>query len=228
MEAAYKRDKETRDIAEGFYKSLVKFLKTRSDELVPWKHGGVVVMAGKFWKHPNAHNLGVIFVPKVRGLSGGMGRIAGNLKVMLFPIMMGPGDKRHLDTRLIKDTVIHEMIHFLDPGYGKGGGIKKYEKTKKTPTAVDRRAYVNDPGEWNALWQEGAAKFERMLRGGGLAQYPKVRKHFFGDGSLAQMRARVDQFWEKEFFKYMSSKTKRKFDKRFAQLWTAVKKEGLL
>lgn len=227
MEASYQRDKKIRDIAEDFYKSLVKFLKTRSDELVPWKHGGVVVMAGKFWKHPKAHKLGVIFTPKVRGLSGGVGRVGG-LKVMIFPIMIGPGDKRHLDTRLIKDAVIHEMIHFLDPGYGKGGGIKRYEKTRKSPATVDRKAYMNDPGEWNALWQEGAAKFERMIRSGGLARNPKVREHFFGDGSLAQMRVRADQFWEKEFFKYMSSKTKRKFDKRFAQLWTAMKKEGLL
>jgi len=233
-EATYQRDVKVRKTAEEFYKALVKFLRNRSDELVPRKtEGGYSVHAMEFWKHPKARNFGVIFIPqkeKLHGfeMAGGLGK-AGNIDVLLFPIMMGPYDKRHLVTRLDRNFVVHEMIHFLDPAYGKTGDIRRYHRGDKT---LDTKKYYNEPGEWNAFWQEGAAKAERFLRTNLLKvqerHRKKMRETYFGDGSLKAVRDRVKKFWDANFLENMSKKTARKFDKRLARLWKQWKDEGLL
>lgn len=222
-EATYGRDRVARKIATDFYEALVKFLKTRSDELAyRSSDGGFGVHAMEFWRHPKARNLGVIFTPSTGGQRmGGMG-VAGGLKVVVFPIMLKPGDKSHLATRLNKDVVIHEMIHFLDPGMGKGASsAKRYDSGEEA-------GYYNSPAEWNAYWQEGAAKFERAF--GWHANDPALHgmmiKKFFGDGSLKQAREKAEHFWDQGFLDSMNVQTRRKFDKRFAQLWKAAKSRG--
>lgn len=223
VEATYQRDKAYRDTAEDFYYALVKFLKTRPEQMEPRESdGGFLVYAMQFWRHPLARKLAVVFTPrpKMGVVKSGIGT-AGSMKVLVFPVMMGPGDRRYLDTRLNKDIVVHEMVHCMDPGFGKArGSAKRFD-------AGNAAGYYNTPGEWNAYWQEGAAKFERLLSNDGMRS-PQAFKTFFGDGSLEEIGKRVKHFWEPNFIESMSTKTSRKFDKRLAQLWKEMKKKGLL
>jgi len=222
VEAQYWRDKEIRNVAEEFYQSLVRFLETRSNELAVRSDGGYSVHAAKFWDHPRARKLGVVFLPEGKiakfRIRGGIGTEQGtNLKVLVFPIMIGPFDMRHLSTRLYKDHVIHEVVHYLDPGF-RFGKVSDLER-------VSDSEYYNSSAEWNAFWQEGAAAFERMLKQ--IKDNEKEMDVFFGDGSLKQARERADKFWAKDFLNNMSVETERKFDKRFAQLWKEMKDRNL-
>ncbi len=224
-EAKYDRDRRIRDIAEDFYDHLYRFLETRSDELVPRRDGGFSVHAMEFWRrNPLARNLGVVFTPSQMALggqlTGGIGK-AGKADVLVFPIMRGPGDSAHLDTRLQRSHVVHEMIHLLDPGYSKMSGAARRGQ-------ITRKTYFNLPGEWNAFWQEGAAQAERLIRNPVFVRRPEARVQFFGDGSLSAFRKGVEKIWDKAFLENMSAKTARKFDKRLAQLWKQFKKEKLL
>jgi hypothetical protein len=231
-EAAYWRDKEKRRMAEDFYDSLVFFLKTKSNQMdFDPQTGSFAVLSNVFWNNHDIENFAVLFTPseqinKEWGSRGGLGH-AGNLKVLVFPILIAPGDNRRLGTRLKKDTVIHEVIHLLDAGTGKSG-ITKYGKMGSGSTNFDPGVYFNEPGEWNAYWQEGAADFERMTNHDLVRKNPNAFEHFFGDGSLKQALERVDKFWDKEFIKNMNTTTRRKFEKRFAELWEKAKDKKLL
>jgi len=223
-EATYERDKRIRDVAEKFYRQLLSYLKKYPDELVPRRDGGFSVHAAEFWDHPLRKHFGVVFMPKRGSVQGGMGR-AGNTDVLVLYNLIAPGNRKHLYTRTtsLHDVVIHEMVHFLDPGSKyKEGTAKKYDAGQ-----LDAKAYFNDAGEWNAFWQEGAAKLERLIKTD-LVKNPKAVTHFFGDGSLRALQDRVNRFWDVMFLQSMNKKTRRKFDKRLAQLWLNLKKKGLL
>lgn len=226
LEATYERDRRLRDIAEDFYEHLYKFLMVRPHELVPRRDGGFSVHAREFWDHNElARNLGVVFTPEqnvgVGRLQGGIGT-AGKMDVLVFPIMMGPGNPENLATRLHRDHVVHEMIHLLDPGYKRTRGAAQRK-------SLTQKAYYNLPGEWNAFWQEGAAAAERMMRNPIWERYPESKAKMFGDGTLKDfMKSTVVNLWDQIFRENMTSKTKRKFHKRLAQLWQAFKNEGML
>jgi len=226
-EATYKKDREYRDVAEHFYHALVKFLKSKPDRLVYRKSdGGYSIVASEFWRHPLAKKLGVVFTPEHGRLSGGVGK-AGKFDVLVFPIMLGPGDRRHLDTRLRQDVVVHEMIHFLDPGRDAGqSSAAKFDSGRESD-------YYNSPGEWNAYWQEGAAAVERFLRAPMVShstpeQKAKIIKTFFGGTTLKDVYERANKFWDQGFLENMTQKTERKFRKRLAQLWKSLKDRGML
>ena len=240
VEATYERDRAVRRTAIMFYSFLRKFLKGRSDELdYDPEKGTFAVMASRFWDDHRARNLAVLFTSNqssAKGwkMQGGIGT-AGNLKVLVFPILLAPGDKRHLATRLNRDLVVHEVVHYLDPGTFKQRKSSSYKAIGGKVPNMSKSGYYNDPGEWNAYWQEGATKAEQLIRtdvfkgpGPHGASQKKAMNIFYGDGSLKQFRARVDKFWSKDFLQSMSPKTRRKFDKRLAQLWTAFKKKGWL
>lgn len=236
VEASYERDSARRRTATVFYDKLARVLKDADKNLEngiirPYRDG-FQINAGDFWRNPRASKLVVMLTPKKGALGGGLGK-AGSFDVLIFPILLAPGSLKHAGTRLVKDYVVHEMIHYLDPGQGKGGGTKTYRVKGGQEGDVDPSKYFNDPGEWNAFWQEGAAMYERMLRGYGLdgerrMNNPKFVKVFVGNGSLRQARERVHLFWDKSFLKYMNKRTERKFDKRFAELWRQLKKEGVM
>jgi hypothetical protein len=118
-----------------------------------------------------------------------------------------------------KNTIVHEMVHYLDPGLEKQAGSIGH-------VGQDDR-YYNSPGEWNTFWQEGAARLEAVLRRT-ISSTDAERKYYFGDGSLAALIDRVHHFWDLDFLRSLNPEYRRKFDKRMAQLWTGLKKKGLL
>ena len=223
-EATYERDKAIRNTADNFYHALVAFLEKHQEELVPRSDGGFSVHAMNFWRSPDARNFGVVWFPKRGSVNGGIGK-AGRHDVLVLYNLKGPGDKTAIDTRTssMRDVIIHEMAHYLDPGAGKGVETAKLRDMGK----LSAQKYYNDPSEWNAFWQEGAAKFERMLVNR-MKDHPKYRDMFFGDGSLRAILDRVHKFWEPTYLHNMRRRTRRRFDKRLYQLWQAARDRGEL
>jgi hypothetical protein len=218
IEATYVMDKIFRETADTFYRQLIRFLKNRSDELVPHRSGGFSVHAKNFWRHPDAENFGVIFSPKQGSVSGGLGK-AGKTNVLVFNVLDKPGELKNIANKLSKSLVVHELAHYFDPGHEKGG-ISKYRAAGGSGD-VRRGAYFNDDSEWNAFWHEGASNYETALDSHYSAETPNKRviSFMFGDGSFRALLNKVSLFWDKAFLESMSRKTRRRFDKRFYQLW---------
>lgn len=227
LEATYARDKAVRKEGEKFYKGLVGFLEKHPDLLSKRKDGSFYTYANMFWDHPMALNLMVVLSSKDDHVAGGIGKM-GTKDVVVFKALKGPGDLTYAHSRIPKETVVHEIAHFLDKGLrkvvGSSGGADK----------GDFGSYYNNPSEWNAYWQEGASRLEDVLDGliemskrTSKAQDLKVK--MFGR-SLAEFSRKVREgsFWNKDFLKHMNTKTERKFDKRLAQLWSVLKDQGKL
>ena len=229
-------DKKNRSIAIGFFRELVAFLKARPEKLMAVDND-FVIRAKWFWNHPSANNLLIKFTPShdvARGtrMTGGIGHTPDKKYIVLvFSALLGPGDKSYLATRLQKDVVIHEVIHLLDPGFEKSkGGVHRYS-AKGTSGGMDWDNYYNDPSEWNAMWQEGAAKAERLIKSDAFRENQgknKAIRLFFGDGTVSGFVKSAHHIWNDGFLEHMNKKTKRKFDKRLAQLWKSFKEDGLL
>jgi hypothetical protein len=222
-EAKYWTDKIARQRAENFYDDLHAFLdvdeKILRRRLLPAQNGKFTVMAKAFCGDAPS-NLVVVFTAPNGKFKGGVGKM-GAMDALVLAFLLKPDDLTYLATRVQKDVVVHEMIHVLDPGRREGNG------SARALDAGGRDSYFNSPSEWNAFWQEGAAQLERMLRNK-MMQNPDVFDTFFGDGSLRAMQGRAGKFWDDEFLDAMNAKTRRKFDKRLAALWSELRDQGLL
>jgi hypothetical protein len=230
VEATYARDASVREQAERFYKDLYDYLNVEKDvlerRLTPGKNGVFSVMARAFTDVGPA-NLIVVFATSVGGRKGGTGKL-GHMDAMVINALLAPGDLAHLQSRVQKNVVVHEMVHILDPGRRKG------QMSAKAVERGDVAGYYNEPGEWNAYWQEGASQLERMLRtltnNAGLDpdSRSKALDFMFGDGSLRSLQGKVERFWDVDFLDAMDAKVRRKFDKRLAALWAALREQGML
>jgi hypothetical protein len=229
-EATYARDRAVRDQAQRFYDDLVRYLDVPEDvqakRLIVGGDGSVAIMMRAF---TDAGTNGVVVLgPGGTSRRGGVGRWRSMDALVLY-VLKGPGDLTGLVSRVAsaKNTIIHEVVHLLDPGRRAGvGGAHALDRGGEA-------AYYNEPSEWNAYWQEGAAALERMLHQAtapGLS--PKaaaqMRDWFFGDGSLKALLARVERFWDVGFLDAMDAETRRRFDKRLAALWAELRGQGLL
>ena len=211
-EATERHDRKVRQVAHKFYRSLIAFTKAHPDKMTLRDDGGYGVAAKEFWKHPRAKDLLVIITGKRKGVGGAIGKHGGKT-VMLLPVMYSSGnaDRLHQDLKWSEDTVVHEMIHYLDPGFEKAKG-----HTLSAQTSVDKKSYYNDPGEWNAFWQAGAHKFHQSYR-----DRDSRDMWTWGESGVRTFKKLSLDFWDSEFLANMNSKTERKFDKRLYQLWKA-------
>ena len=210
-EATYEKDREYRDTAISFYNALIKWSKGKD----AWDYlGNRVFKASKFWKHPMAKKLTIAFRSYAqrkrakRDVSGGSMSLWGNMVVYI------PNDGRPFDEQIPRDTIIHEMIHFLDPGIGKGALVKTGSKE-----------YFIHSSEWNAFWQQGADALEDRI--GNSSKYAMSIKRVLGNGSWKEFSRKSMLYWNSSFLKNLDEKYKKKFDKRLYQLWEALKKKGV-
>lgn len=218
-EASLSRDREIRKTAEEFFDSMIRFIQKYKDDpdmLVKNRDGSFEMNAGLFWHHKSAPKLNVLLTPKQAGtMRGGIGK-KGQSSYIVMPVLKAPNDLSYIDTRLDIDYVVHELFHYLDPGYEKANG--------SNPNSAEE--YYNNPSEWNAYWQEGAAKLERFFR---TNKNPRIAEFFVGDGSLKDFTEKaVKGFWDKNFVSSMDKKTRRKFDKRLSQLYQGLKDDGTI
>lgn len=221
-EATFSRDRDARDKARKFHAALVSYVSKNSDKLKRISgggtgRGGFVIEARRFWSGEGADNLFVMYVPvgaKGRGIAGGLGVHGPSGKdVLVLPVLKGPWDTTGIDTRTDRSLIVHEMIHYFDPGRGKGKDVD--------PTKAG--AYYNHPSEWNAFWQEGASSVEGMANNPMLHVADRWEK-VFGDGSFKEFRAKMLRMrvWNQDFLNNLNSKNKRKFETRLYQLWKGI------
>jgi hypothetical protein len=223
-EATYARDAAVRQRAQRFTDDLLAFLSADPDALegkmkarADW---GFEVQATAFTK-ALPRPLTVILLPRTHGITAQVETYDDQDDALVLFCLYQGGDLSDVTQHIDRSTVIHEVTHLLDPG--------RTAPTNRDQGMLRRQsqeAYFNSPGEWNAYWQEGAARLERALAAD--RRSPAVRARTFGDGTLRGLQANVARFWDPRLLRAMDPRTQRKFDKRLAALWAELRVQGLL
>ncbi len=224
-EASQGRDADYRRQAVEFYDKMVRVLRQESyiEQLKRNKApGGGLVMSSQDVDREFGRFL-IVFMPSLgklgHGVSGGFGfaQMSGlKLPAIQLNVLLGRFDPTYLDTRLKKDTMVHELIHFFDWRRHKARG--KYGEKKQSPGGAD---YYNEPAEFNAYYQEGARGVESMAKAQrNTSAWPRVVKIFFGGGRDFQSFANAvsGRFFDKGWVENMTPDTRRRFLKRLAGL----------
>ena len=123
-----------------------------------------------------------------------------------------------MDTRLDKDTFIHEYIHFLDHLRYRSRGLGK--TSAKYLDTQDIEGYYNTPEEFNAYYQEGQNQIVRMWK-----NLPDDFKKKRLESYKAFQSWVIDvQFFDRDFLTYIDKKYLKKFKKRLANLYMYIQK----
>jgi len=222
IEAQYQRDKEFRDRAMRFYDALYAYLDVPEDKLrkklMPWgDDGSFIANARDFHDDPAFKQLSVVFSPVKEGSAtrASMSWSFAGWPLIRIHALIEPRNPKYLASRVVREIVVHEVIHLFDRQREKGRirGSSEVQRTR------GRAAYYNQPHEWNAYWQAGANSAESMARN----VPPKAFDYYFGDGTLKSFIAKAYlHFWDQGFVDSMDKDTRRKFDKRLADLWVSA------
>ena len=257
-EANVEQDMYYTGIAEKAYDKVVRFLTKHKDKLegegensivnkpfIPltqWK--GVALRGTDIDKNfPSLSEIVLFFIPTKSTSRGGV-TIAGgftnkSLKVggisfkgvIVNANLLGDYNGKYMDTRLDKDTFIHEYIHFLDHLRYRSRGLGK--TSAKYLDTQDIEGYYNTPEEFNAYYQAGQSQIIRVWKN--LSDRFAHRPEFLADfkkKKLESYKAFQDwaidvEFFDKDFLTYINSKYLKKFKKRLAGLYMYIQKGKL-
>ena len=247
-EANVEQDLYYTGIAEKAYDKVVRFLSKHKDKiegegesgivnkpfipLTQWK--GVALRGTDIDKNfPSLSEVVLFFVPTKSTSRGGQ-TIAGgfsnkSLKVGGIPFkgvlvntnLIGPYNSQHMDTRLDKNTFIHEYIHFLDHLRYRDRGLAK--TSAKYLDTDDIEGYYNTPEEFNAYYQEGQSQIVRIWK-----NLPdKFKQKHSKDFKAFQDWATDINFFDRDFLTHINKKYLKKFKKRLANLYMYIQKGKL-
>ena len=247
-EANIEQDLYYTGIAEKAYDKVVRFLTKHKDKLegegensivnkpfIPltqWK--GVALRGTDIDKNfPSLSEVVLFFIPTKSTSRGGQ-TIAGgftnkSLKVggisfkgvIVNANLIGDYNGKYMDTRLDKDTFIHEYIHFLDHLRYRSRGLGK--TSAKYLDTQDIEGYYNTPEEFNAYYQEGQNQIVRMWK-----NLPDDFKKKRLESYKAFQSWVIDvQFFNRDFLTYIDKKYLKKFKKRLANLYMYIQKGNL-
>jgi hypothetical protein len=257
-EASVERDMYYAGIAEKAYDKVVRFLTKHKDKLegegensivnkpfIPltqWK--GVALRGTDIDKNfPSLSEVVLFFIPTKSSSRGGV-TIAGgftnkSLKVggisfkgvIVNANLLGDYNGKYMDTRLDKDTFIHEYIHFLDHLRYRDRGLGK--TSAKYLDTQDIEGYYNTPEEFNAYYQAGQSQIVRVWKN--LSDRFAHRPEFLADFKKKKLESyksfqdwAIDvEFFDKDFLTYINSKYLKKFKKRLAGLYMYIQKGNL-
>ena len=257
-EANVEQDLYYTGIAEKAYDKVVRFLSKHKDKiegegetgivnkpfipLTQWK--GVALRGTDIDKNfPSLSEVVLFFIPTKSTSRGGQ-TIAGgftnkSLKVggisfkgvIVNANLLGDYNGKYMDTRLDKDTFIHEYIHFLDHLRYRSRGLGK--TSAKYLDTQDIEGYYNTPEEFNAYYQAGQSQIIRVWKN--LSDRFAHRPEFLADfkkKKLESYKAFQDwaidvEFFDKDFLTYIDSKYLKKFKKRLAGLYMYIQKGKL-
>jgi len=126
-----------------------------------------------------------------------------------------------MDTRLDKNTFIHEYIHFLDHLRYRDRGLAK--TSAKYLDSNDIEGYYNTPEEFNAYYQEGQSQIVRIWK-----NLPdKFKQKHSKDFKAFQDWAIDINFFDRDFLTHINKKYLKKFKKRLANLYMYIQKDNL-
>jgi hypothetical protein len=235
-------------IAEKAYDIVVRFLSKNKNKiegegetgivnkpfipLTQWK--GVALRGTDIDKNfPSLSEVVLFFIPTKSTSRGGQ-TIAGgfsnkNLKVGGIPFkgvlvntnLIGPYNSKYMDTRLDKNTFIHEYIHFLDHLRYRDRGLAK--TSAKYLDSDDIEGYYNTPEEFNAYYQEGQSQIVRIWK-----NLPNdFKQKHSKDFKAFQDWATDINFFDRDFLTHINKKYLKKFKKRLAGLYMYIQKGKL-
>ena len=257
-EANVEQDMYYTGIAEKAYDKVVRFLTKHKDKLegegensivnkpfIPltqWK--GVALRGTDIDKNfPSLSEVVLFFIPTKSTSRGGQTVAGGftnkSLKVggisfkgvIVNANLIGDYNGKYMDTRLDKDTFIHEYIHFLDHLRYRSRGLSK--TSAKYLDTQDIEGYYNTPEEFNAYYQAGQSQIVRVWKN--LSDRFAHRPEFLTDFKKKKLESyksfqdwAIDvEFFDKDFLTYINSKYLKKFKKRLAGLYMYIQKGKL-
>jgi len=247
-EANVEQDLYYTGIAEKAYDKVVQFLSKHKDKiegegetgivnkpfipLTQWK--GVALRGTDIDKNfPSLSEVVLFFVPTKSTSRGGQ-TIAGGFSnkslkvggisfkgVLVNTNLIGPYNSQYMDTRLDKNTFIHEYIHFLDHLRYRDRGLSK--TSAKYLDSNDIEGYYNTPEEFNAYYQEGQSQIVRIWK-----NLPdKFKQKHSKDFKAFQDWAIDINFFDRDFLTHINKKYLKKFKKRLANLYMYIQKDNL-
>lgn len=212
-------DAECRAEARALFSKLKAFLKGEGNHHLiepvdsPKFPGGMLVSGNLV--DPDYYDLAIVLTSEPTEFGdyvsrGSFGVSSNGFKVIVLPCLLNPFDLTYADTRLNFSAFLHEFIHYLD-----------HNRSKQTTNSIEMlkgkgdSAYFNDPGEFNSMFHEVAAKMENFLNN------PKAKLGLFlSDWTSFQKLA--ERLAEKEWREMMSPKYRVKFLKRLYQLFNKL------
>ena len=247
-EANIEQDLYYTGIAEKAYDIVVRFLSKNKNKiegegetgvvnkpfipLTQWK--GVALRGTDIDKNfPSLSEVVLFFIPTKSTSRGGQ-TIAGGFSnkslkvggisfkgVLVNTNLIGPYNSQYMDTRLDKNTFIHEYIHFLDHLRYRDRGLAK--TSAKYLDTDDIEGYYNTPEEFNAYYQEGQSQIVRIWK-----NLPdKFKQKHSKDFKAFQDWATDINFFDRDFLTHINKKYLKKFKKRLANLYMYIQKGKL-
>jgi 8-oxo-dGTP pyrophosphatase MutT (NUDIX family)/GNAT superfamily N-acetyltransferase len=188
--------------------------------VVPWPD--ISEKSAKF------ENLAIVFGHSKQNASMGTSN-NGHLNVMVLPCLRAAFDTTYLDTRIasanLRTAFVHEFVHFLDTRRRKSGVGASGARAR----SGDMAGYYQDPGEFNAYFQEGADRLTDYLEKA-LDRNPKYwTSHTYAAFDAVKgsphkfvawaIRNPTTAFWDERFLEYIKgTKWERKLITRLTQL----------
>jgi hypothetical protein len=238
-EATYARDAEARAQAVGFAKRLEAFFRSSArtggagDPVIVQDYGDSLaveaeaVMPGL--KHLFVRLIQEGRVKDVRGAASEMWKG----KYMLWVAVLPEGFSYPEDAAKVADavrenreTLVHEFVHVQDFMRGAPPRAKKIAPGQQK----DLKKYFNSPTEWNAFFQQGVLALERDLEFM-RANFPErydTYKAMGQYGSPRELLKAADSYWRSDFLERMDAATRRRFEKRVAELWQGMYERGIV
>jgi len=219
-EASYEKDRWYRFEANKIYNKIMPILKKQFKFRL--KHHDIInTESGVSWNVNNVdkkYNVRIfLWINKKEPTGRGYFSISNPKEPQ---ILLFPWDHKKNKLTDIKQTFIHEFIHYLDwlrsKGYSPKGGTAKH--------GMEHPSYFNHPWEFNAYFQDGADAMERWIKENKL-YVRRVWKSYDAFMKLITQENGELYFFNTKFIKNLDDKFKKKFQQRLYQFWVAMKEK---
>jgi hypothetical protein len=146
--------------------------------------------------------------------------------VIILNFLIKPYDFKHADTRLNKQTFVHEYIHYLDACRRKdkleSPEVKRNLPLPDLDISDEAYNYFNDPAEMNSYYQEAAISIKNVLNK--IKEFNPER--FFSImQNFISFKEDIVYFFKEDWIKNLSPENSRKFNKRLYNLYVNLKEE---
>ena len=135
-------------------------------------------------------------------ITGGYNRKKG-ISVIFCINLIEPKNKKYIDTRLDRTNFIHEFIHYLDDKKSKSVSGLKFKNIKD---------YYNSPHEYNAYYQQDVDILKKVIK-----NHPEEKNKI---NNFHEFKEYALKFFDKQWYKLMNDKYRKKLDKRLYNLYT--------
>jgi hypothetical protein len=211
-EATVENDMYYYNIADNFYDKMI--IELTDKNYISQKDGNILFKASEI--NTNYSDLLIIFTDvnsnKTKPTFGDNtfkgGYAFGTYKQYKVIVINNLWKAKEPERGILKDSFIHEFIHYLDFKRSKGYKPKWTEKT----TVKD---YYNAPTEYNAYYQEAASYIVNLLSDD--KYLPHFKENYKTFGSFYKWM--IEQVFDKHFISNLNDINKKKLQKRVYNIY---------